>query len=343
MKNITKFTIDIHSTIKEAMQAINDNYKEVVFVIDRNDVLRGIITDGDIRRALLANRGFDYPAAKIMTRDYFSLDSSSDRTTALDIMKARSIRHIPIIDKNKELIGIHFLDELLGSQLKPNSAVIVAGGLGTRLRPMTEKCPKSMVLVAGRPILERLILHLVGYGIRKIYISINYMGEVIKKYFKDGNNYGCAIEYIEETSPLGTGGPLSILPKQKHPVIVMNGDLVTQINIDSLINFHNNTKLDATICAKGFQVEIPFGVINEKNNKLVELKEKPTQEHLINAGIYVFNPNVISLIPKNTEFPITNIFHLMQKKGMGTGVYVLDENWIDVGRMNELKKANGLS
>jgi len=343
MKNISKFTINTHSTIKEAMQAINDNYKEVVFVIDRNDVLRGIITDGDIRRALLANRGFDYPAAKIMTKRYIFLDNSSDRTTALDIMKSRSIRHIPIIDNNKRLIGIHFLDELLGSQLKPNTAVIIAGGLGTRLRPITEKCPKPMVLVAGRPILERLILHLVGYGVREVYISINYMGKMIKDYFKDGRGFGCSIKYIEEAIPLGTGGSLSILPKQKHPVIVMNGDLVTQINIDSLINFHNNTKLDATICAKGFQVEIPFGVINAKDNKLVELKEKPTQEHLINAGIYILNPKVISMIPKNTEFPITNIFNLMQKKGMGTGVYLLDENWIDVGRINELKKANGLS
>jgi NDP-sugar pyrophosphorylase family protein len=219
----------------------------------------------------------------------------------------------------------------------------MAGGKGTRLRPLTENCPKPMIPVAGRPILERVILHLVGYGIRKIYLSINYLGDMIEQYFGDGSAFGCSIQYLREEKFLGTGGPLSLLPEQpKYPFIVMNGDQVTQVNIARLLEFHEKEKVEATIAIRPYQVEIPFGVIRKNGNRLVEIQEKPASNHLISVGMYVLNPSVLTFVPKNEEFPITDLFDVLLERNIPVGVHFVEEEWIDVGRLEDLKKANGL-
>jgi NDP-sugar pyrophosphorylase family protein len=219
----------------------------------------------------------------------------------------------------------------------------MAGGKGTRLMPLTQNCPKPMIKVAGRPILERLILHLVGFGIRKVYISINYHGDMIQTYFGDGSFFGCSIEYLSEKEALGTGGALSLLPKQpNHPFIVMNGDLVTQVNIARLLEFHEQVKAEATIAGRTYQVELPYGIIETDEDRLVKLQEKPLIHYLINAGIYVFNPEVLSLVPNEQYFPIIRLFDVLLEKKAFVGVYVLNEEWIDVGRHHELQRANGI-
>jgi dTDP-glucose pyrophosphorylase len=345
MKNdLSKFIISSNQMIRHAMECIDSNWREVSLVSDSEQRIIGVITDGDIRRGLLRGLTMDSPATEIMTKTFFSVGPDADRTTVLDIMKSRSIRHVPVLDAQGRLIGIHFLEELLGTSVKPNIAVIMAGGKGTRLRPLTENCPKPMIPVAGRPILERVILHLVGYGIRKIYLSINYLGDMIEQYFGDGSAFGCSIQYLREEKYLGTGGPLSLLPEQpKHPLIVMNGDQVTQIDIASLLAFHDREHVDATIAIKPYQVEIPFGVIQKNGDRLVEIQEKPTSNYLINTGIYVLNPPVLSFVPKNEEFPITELFNILIEQGIPVGVHSIDAEWTDVGRHDDLKKANGVT
>lgn len=344
MKNdLSKFIIIFGQSIHHAMECIENNWREVSLVSDSEQRIIGVITDGDIRRGLLRGLTMDSPATEVMTKTFFSVGPDADRTTVLDIMKSRSIRHVPVLDSQGKLIGIHFLEELLGTSVKPNIAVIMAGGKGTRLRPLTENCPKPMIPVAGRPILERVILHLVGYGIRKIYLSINYLGDMIEQYFGDGSAFGCSIQYLREEQPLSTGGSLSLLPEQpEHPVIVMNGDQVTQVDISRLLEFHDREKVDATIAIKPYQVEIPFGVIQKKGDRLIELQEKPTATYLINTGIYVLNPNTLPLIPRDKEFPITSLFDLMMDRNMAIGVHYIEGDWIDVGRHDDLQKANGV-
>lgn len=338
-----KFIIQSDQTIRHAMECIDSNWREVSLVSDSEQRIIGVITDGDIRRGLLRGLTMDSPATEIMTKTFFSVGPDADRTTVLDIMKSRSIRHVPVLDAQGKLIGIHFLEELLGTSVKPNIAVIMAGGKGTRLRPLTENCPKPMIPVAGRPILERVILHLVGYGIRKIYLSINYLGDMIEQYFGDGSAFGCSIQYLREEKYLGTGGPLSLLPEQpKHPLIVMNGDQVTQVNIARLLEFHEKEKVEATIAIRPYQVEIPFGVIRKNGNRLVEIQEKPASNHLISVGMYVLNPSVLTFVPKNEEFPITDLFDVLLERNIPVGVHFVEEEWIDVGRLEDLKKANGL-
>jgi dTDP-glucose pyrophosphorylase len=325
------------------MECIENNWREVSLVSDSDHRIVGVITDGDIRRGLLRGRTMDSPATEVMTKTFFSVGPDVDRTTVLDIMKSRSIRHVPVLNVHGKLVGIHFLEELIGTSVKPNIAVIMAGGKGTRLRPLTANCPKPMLSVAGRPILERIILHLVGYGIREIYLSINYLGNMIEQHFGDGSAFGCSIKYLREEKPLGTGGPLSLLPELlNHPLIVMNGDQVTQVDIAKLLEFHDSKQVDATIAIKPYQVEIPFGVIRKNGDRLIEINEKPTANYLISTGIYVLSQTTLPLVPRDQEFPITCLFDLMMDRNMAIGVHLIEEEWTDVGRHDDLKKATGI-
>jgi dTDP-glucose pyrophosphorylase len=342
-KDLSKFIITSSQSIRHAMTCIDNNGREVSLLSDKDQRIIGVITDGDIRRGLLRGLAMDSPATEVMTKTFFSVGPDAGRTMVLDIMKSRSIRHVPVLDAQGKLIGLHFLEELIGTSIKPNIAVIMAGGKGTRLRPLTENCPKPMIQVAGRPILERVVLHLVGHGIRKIFLSINYLGEQIENHFGDGAKFGCSIEYLREDKPLGTGGPLSLLPPLEYPFIVMNGDQITQANISDLLCFHEEEGVVATLGVRHYRVEIPFGVVQQKGKRLLDFQEKPSALYLVNTGIYVLNPDVLALVPAQAEFSIKTLFDLLLEKGQQIGVHYIEEDWIDVGRHDDLKKACGVT
>jgi NDP-sugar pyrophosphorylase family protein len=258
-------------------------------------------------------------------------------------MKARSIRQVPVLDAGRRLVGIHFLEALLGTADKPNAAVVMAGGEGRRLRPYTEARPKPMMEVAGRPILERIVLHLVGYGIRRIFVSVNHLAEVIRAHFGGGERFGCAIEYLEEREPLGSGGPLSLLPAGlAHSLLVMNGDLVSQFDVSRLLAHHAREDAEATIAARHHEVQIPFGVLEADGSRLTGLVEKPAVHHLINAGIYVIEPRALERVPRGRFYPMTDLFEGLLRDGRRVSVYRLEEDWIDVARREDLSRANGL-
>ena len=339
---LEKYLIRSGRTIREAMLRINDNWREIVLVQDADGLVCGAITDGDIRRGILRGETLESPVEQVMNREFVSVGPDMDRAGVLDMMKALMIRQMPVLDREGRLQCIHFLNDLLGAAVKPNVAVIMAGGEGVRLRPLTENCPKPMIRVAGRPILERVVLHLIGYGIRKIYLSINYLGGQIESHFGDGSKFGCDIEYLREDAPLGTGGALSLLPPQQHPVVVMNGDQVTQANIDKLLRSHEEEGGVATIGIRHYQMEIPFGVVINEGKKLVGIQEKPTSHYLINTGIYILDPHVLALVPKNELYPITTLFDRLLAENRPVSVHYFDEDWIDVGRHDDLHKARGI-
>ena len=339
--DLRKLVVAPDRTIRDAMRVITDNWREIALVADAECGVQGVVTDGDIRRGLLSGLDLDSPVSRVMTTDYVHVGPDADRAGVLDLMRARRIRHVPVLGIGRKLLGIHFLETLLGTADKPNIAVIMAGGEGRRLRPLTDRVPKPMVPVAGRPILERIVLHLVGYGIKRIYISVNYLAEVIMGHFGDGQRFGCSITYLNESAPLGTGGPLSLLGEpQQHPLLVMNGDLVTQVDISRLLQFHERQRSCATLAARHYSVEIPFGVVTQRDDQLLELTEKPTPHYLINAGIYVLDPDVLALVPAGTFFPITVLFEKLLALKRRVAVYSIEEDWIDVGRREELKRAN---
>jgi dTDP-glucose pyrophosphorylase len=342
-QELKRFIVAKSQTVRQAMEAINENWREIVFVEDEQGKLVGTITDGDIRRGLLSGLSFDASVELIMNKSFTYVSPEIDRVRALETMKARGVLQIPIVDSGMRLVGIHFLQELLGTSIRPNAAVVMAGGKGVRLRPVTETIPKPMVCVAGRPILERIILHLMGFGIRRIYVALNYMGELIEEHFGDGSHLGCELHYLKESTCLGTGGALSLIPEdESHPLVVMNGDLVTQVNIGNMLEFHEAEKCVATVGVSIYPLHIPFGVVKKSGNRLVEMHEKPVEHFLINTGIYILDPSTLRLVPKNEEFPITSLIQSLLQKDMSVGTFLIEEEWIDIGRHADLRKANGI-
>ena len=343
-RDLRTLTISPEDSLLRAMEVIDRGGIEVAFVVDAKQHVVGTLTDGDIRRAILRGTALDAPSVgKAMRKNFTSVGRAATRAEVLDMMRARNISQVPVLDDARRLAGLHLLQELLGASEKENAVVIMAGGQGVRLRPLTEHVPKPMLTVAGRPILERIVLHLVGYGIREIYLSINYLGHVIEDHFGDGSAFGCRIRYLREKKPLGTGGPLALLPKiADAPVLVMNGDLVTQANIDRILEFHTEGAYVATACLRPYQVEVPFGVAEVRGTELVAFREKPTEQMLINAGIYVLSKRALAMVPKNAPFPITGVFDRCLAKKLRVGAHVLDGDWMDVGRHDELRKARGL-
>jgi dTDP-glucose pyrophosphorylase len=339
---LQELVVNRRDSLLAAMRRINDNRREVALVVDDTGCLLGVITDGDIRRGLLGGLATDAPTERVMTVEYTWVGPEVDRAAVLDLMRARAIRHVPIINSERRLLGIHFLEDLIGPAPRSNSAVIMAGGKGTRLHPITHYLPKPMVTVAGRPILERLVLQLVGDGISNIIMALHYMPEVIREHFGDGRRFGCNIEYLLEDEPRGTGGALAALPERpSKPLLVMNGDLVTQIDFGGLLDFHSAQGGGATIAVRPYQIQIPFGVLQANGSRLVSLQEKPTAYHLINAGVYAFDPAVLDLVPQDVMFPITSLFERMLAENRQVNVFQVDAEWIDIGRPDELRRARG--
>ncbi len=330
------------ASLLEGMQSLSKSCMRICLIIDNNKKLTGILTDGDIRRALLNGASLNSGLLPYIQRSFLAVSKDVSRSEVLDLMKARFIEQVPVLSESGEVLGVHLLRQMLGAHDKPNAAVIMAGGRGERLKPLTDTIPKPMVRVAGRPILERIILHLVGYGIRKIFISVNYLASMIEDYFGNGQNYGCHIEYLREESPLGTGGPLSLLPRgMKMPTLVLNGDLITQANLDAMLNLHSIEKNMITVGTREFTHQVPFGCLEVEYGEVKAIVEKPIMSRTINAGIYAFSPDVLDAIPPQSSFPITALIEKSIFDGHRVGAFPVDEDWIDVGRPEELSKARG--
>jgi len=342
MELFADLVLDEGKTIRDAMALLDANAREVVLVHDAESRISGLITDGDIRRGLLAGASLQTPIIAVMRRDFFTVGPEVDRAAVLDMMKARAFQHVPVLDGERRLLAVHFLRDLIGATRKPNHAVVMAGGKGTRLRPMTEVVPKPMVEVVGRPILERVLLHLVSHGIRNVHLAVNYKAKVIEQHFGDGAAFGCKIEYLRETMPLGTAGALSLLPlRPAHPFFVLNGDLVTDVDLTEMLSSHVENSHAATMGVGAYQVQIPFGTVTARDGQLVSIEEKPTANFLINRGIYALDPSVLDYVPKDREFLMTTLFEMLLNAKRPVGIYEFRSYWHDVGVLDDLRRARG--
>jgi len=340
---LTRLVVPPDASVLEALRTLESNEQGIVFVCDERLRVLGVLTDGDLRRALLRGAPLDGRILpEVMSREFVSVSPTADRAHVLDVMLARKVEQVPIVDDRGRLVGLHTMRQIIGSAPRPNRAVIMAGGKGTRLRPYTESTPKPMVRVAGRPMIERLVLHLVGHGIRDIYIAVNYLSDVVENHFGDGSSFGCSIIYLKEESPLGSGGALSLLPPGiEDPLLVMNGDLVTQTDFGGFLDFHTNGRFAATMGLHAHKVDLPFGVAEVSGTNLLGLREKPTERFLVNAGLYVLSPEVLRYVPSGEEYPITELFYSCIQDGLSVGAYYIEDDWMDVGRPADLERANG--
>lgn len=332
--------LPLSSTIEDAMRSLDRSGAEISLLIDGQGLLLGTVTDGDVRRALLSGTPLSAKAVDCMNRNFASVRPSSGRAEVMDLMQARKLSGVPVIDEDGRLIGLHLIHEILGRNARPNWAVVMAGGFGSRLWPLTESLPKPMLRVAGRPILERIVLHLVSFGLTRIFIAVHYLPDVIESHFGDGSRFGCRIEYLRETKPLGTGGALTLLPETAvDPVLVMNGDLVTQADIGRMLDFHSDQGSFATLAVRPHFQTIPFGCVEMEGTRVRQMEEKPRIAKLVNAGIYVFNPDVFGRIPRDQEYAITDLFANMLSHDEPVHAFEVEDDWIDVGQKDTLRQA----
>ena len=333
--------VKINTPIKVAIERLNKVGMKIALVLDDNYRLLGTISDGDFRRGILSGLSLEDTVEKIMNKNPRTVSEGAGRLEILKVMTDTKILQIPIIDENNFVIGLHLWNDISFQTRYSNIMVIMAGGKGSRLHPQTKNCPKPMLLVAGVPILEHIIKRAQSQGFTHFIIAINYLGEIIEKYFKDGKKFGVKIEYLHEDVPLGTGGALSLLSsKPERAFIVTNGDVIADINYSDFLEYHTAQNAAATVAVHTHEFQIPYGVVQIKGLEVESYEEKPIVSSLINAGVYALEPDVLDYIkqPIYRDMPeILDISRHLKKKVV---VYPLYESWIDVGRPIDLEIAN---
>lgn len=336
--------ISDRARVREAAASLSAERSEV-FAVDRDRRLVGRIDDHTICRAVCDGVDLEDVIAVIAEPVPVVVDATVARADVLDLMRARALSAVPALDARGRVVRVHLADELLGGPELPNAAVIMAGGRGQRLAPLTDAVPKPMLPVAGRPILERLVLHLVGAGVRTVFLAVNYRAEQIERHFGDGAALGCAIRYLREDAPLGSGGALSLLAAEgvapREPLLVLNGDLVSGFDVCGLLDEHAASDVAATIAVHEHRYEVPFGVIESNGRGLVRLVEKPVASWLVNAGIYVIEPALLARIPASEPYPITRLFEECLRRDEHVGLWRVHSDWQDIGRPLELARARG--
>ncbi len=327
-------------SIRDAMQAIDQSGIQIALVVDGDGILVGTVTDGDVRRALLRSISLDDRISAIMNSNPTVAGQHDSQQVILGMMRKTTHRCVPVVDAQRKVVRIAVLDKLIQPAEKSNSVVIMAGGLGARLSPLTDDCPKPMIKIGAKPILETILESLCEYGFKKFFFSVNYRAEVVKDYFADGSRWSVSIQYLEENKQLGTAGALSLLPHlMSDPLIVMNGDILTRVNFEQLLDFHREHRADATMCVREYDVQIPYGVVKIEEQKITSIDEKPIQRFFVNAGIYVLEPAVLNLIPNDTYTDMTTVFEKLVRDRRETVVFPVREYWLDVGQLDDLERA----
>lgn len=339
-QELSRALLPPNATLRDALQTIDQGSLQVALSCDDQGVLRGLLTDGNIRRALLAGASLESSVEPYLRRDFIHLSPTDSRAAALDLMQSLRIKHVPILAQDRRLVGLHLIDYLVSPALLPNQAFVLAGGQGRRLRPYTEHLPKPMLKVAGRPILERLVLHLAGHGIRRITLATGYLAHLVEEHFQDGRRFGCEISYLREETPLGTAGPLGLLrPRPVDPLLVLNGDLVTQFDVQQMLTRHQAEGNHLTVGVKVYSHQVPFGCVTVQDGRVQSVEEKPSLVRLVNAGIYVLQPEVVAAIAERQPLQMPDLIGQLLEQGRPVGAFELTDDWIDVGLKENLEKA----
>ncbi|HIP55893.1 MAG TPA: CBS domain-containing protein [Arcobacter sp.] len=341
MKNYKNTILKPTATIKEALITIDKGAMQIALIVDEDEKLLATLTDGDIRRGLLDGLSLDDTIETIIfkTPTVCSIDDSKEKI--LNIATLKTLHQIPIVDNNGKLIGIQRIDELLKPTIKRNKVVLMVGGLGTRLRPLTDNIPKPMLKVGNKPILETIINGFKKYGFINIILCVSYKSEIIENYFKDGSDFGVNIEYIHEDKRMGTAGALSLAKdKLDESFFVMNGDLLTNINFENMMNFHLSNQAISTMGVREYDFQVPYGVVNIDNGNIKNIEEKPVHNFFVSGGVYILDNKVLDFIPDDEFYDMPTLFEKLIKEKLKSISFHIHEYWLDIGRMDEYEKAN---
>ncbi len=343
-------TVALNSDLRAAAEAAEHGGASICLLLDVEQRLVATLSDGDIRRAFLGGATLESPALPWARTGPATVPAGSDRSAVLDLMQALTLPQIPEIDADGRVVRLHLLKEIVGGPRRNNRAVILAGGRGTRLRSVTGDLPKPMVPVAGRPILERLVLHLVGSGITDVTLAVGFGADVIEQHFGDGSAFGCAISYLRENEPRGTAGPLrgllgaGIELAGDEPLIVLNGDLVTSFSVSGLLGAHRAGDARLTVAVTDYVHEVPYGVLetDAATGRVTALQEKPTWLGVVNAGVYALDPALIADIPADRAVPMTELIERCIGRGDTVVAWRVIGEWHDVGQPDDLARARGV-
>jgi dTDP-glucose pyrophosphorylase len=334
-------TVPPEASLREALAAITRNSRQAVAVAGTDGRLLGLVTDGDLRRAILRGVPLDAPVSQVMNRNPVLAPAGTSRDEALALLRRRLIRHLPLVEADGRLADLVLLDDLLEPRPLPNRAVLMAGGDGKRLRPLTESVPKPLLRVGGKPLLEILVERLRGAGVREFYITVHHKSHMIEEHFGDGSRLDVRVRYVREPEPLGTAGALTLLEERPgEPFFLVNGDILTKCDFRGLLDFHGRSGAEMTVGAVRHAVDLPYGVIEVEGERLARVAEKPQIEFLINGGIYVVEPRVIDLIPRGRFFDATDLLGLLLGQGRPVAAFLIRDYWLDVGRHDDLRKAD---
>jgi dTDP-glucose pyrophosphorylase len=341
MKNIENCLMAPSMSLREAIRVIDKGAAQIALVADGDRRLLGTLTDGDVRRALLRGESFDTPVERVMFTNFRALPTSATDEEVLALMRRETLHQIPALDDQGRVISLFLLEELIKPKQRHNPVVIMAGGQGKRLYPLTQSCPKPMLRVGGKPLLEIILGQCIDAGFQHFYLSVNYLKNQIKDHFGDGTLWGVRIDYLEETRPLGTGGALSLLPqKPTEPLLVLNGDILTRVDYGRLLRFHQEQQAAATICVRQHTTQIPYGVVQLDEIHVLSLEEKPVLSHYVNAGIYLLNPALLDLVPRDRFFDMPQFLEKAMQHHHRVNAFPIHEYWLDVGQPETLEKAH---
>ena len=328
------------ATVEKAIQVLNETGLKIVLVADEDFILLGTVSDGDIRRSLLNGLTLSNSIETVLNSNPIVIEEGLSSESALTLMTENKIQQIPIVDKKGKLSGLYLWDEISKKPKKPNLMVIMAGGMGTRLYPQTENCPKPMLTISGKPILEHIINRAKSEGFTEFVVSIFHLGNIIEEFFGNGEKFGVKITYLREESPLGTAGALGLITNvPDSPFIVTNGDVLTEIKYGEFLSFHNSHKMLATMAVRVQEWQNPFGVVDVKNYEVVGYDEKPIARDYINAGIYAFNPEVLNMFEKSQKIDMSSFLQTFLNNGNQIAAFPIHEQWLDVGRPSDFVEA----
>jgi dTDP-glucose pyrophosphorylase len=332
-----------NALVRDAISCIESNKAGIVLILSNKGVLQGSITDGDIRRGLLKGFNLECPISKIIQRNVVVVSANVTSEEVKHLMVVKKLLQIPIVDAGFHVIGLHVWDDISKESTISNHMVIMAGGMGKRLLPITEKTPKPMLLIEGKPMLELIIERAKFEGFNRFLISTHYLAEIIEAYFGDGSQFGVKIDYLREKLPLGTAGALSKFnPLPNIPFVVTNADVITGIRYRELLNFHIQNVATATMAVRFYELRNPFGVVKTEGIEIIGFEEKPVTCSSINAGVYVLDPKALSSLTYNEYCDMPTLFERLREKSERVIAYPIHESWIDVGRPADLAQVNDL-
>lgn len=341
MQNIDEILITESNSIRETLKKIDASSMQIALVVNEQRKLLGTITDGDIRRGLLNGMTLNDSVESIVFRSPTTAKLTDSKELVIKLALAKKLHQIPIIDADGCIISIKEIEELVRPIVKPNKVMLMVGGLGSRLHPLTQETPKPMLNVGGKPILQTIVERLAEYGFVNIVMCVNYKAKMIQDYFGEGSQFGVNITYVLEEERMGTVGALSLLvEKPEEPFIVMNGDLLTSVNFENLLDYHIAQNSVATMCVREYDFQVPYGVVNIEGNKVESIIEKPVHKFFVSAGIYMLSPQALDAIPQKQYFDMPTLFEKIIAKEQTAVSFPIHEYWLDIGRMNEYEQAN---